>query len=58
MLSKKDILEFYKERIQTINKDIRKCIRLKDWNKKRALDFEKKQISAEIVKIEKLRGSD
>lgn len=55
-MSKKDILEFYKERIQTINKDIRKCVRLKDWNKKRTLDFEKKQISAEIIKIEQLRN--
>jgi len=57
-LSKKDILEFYKERIETINKDIRKCIKLRDWNIKKALDFEKKQISEEIIKIEKLRGSD
>ncbi len=57
-MSKKDILEFYKERIETINKDIRKCVRFKDWNKKRTLDFEKKQISEEIIKIEKLRGSD
>lgn len=55
-MSKKDILEFYKERIETINKDIRKCVRLKDWNKKRTLDFEKKQISAEIIKIEQLRN--
>lgn len=55
-MSKKDILEFYKERIETINKDIRKCVRLKDWSKKRTLDFEKKQISAEIIKIEQLRN--
>ncbi|MFQ9546348.1 MAG: hypothetical protein ACLR02_15185 [Clostridium sp.] len=55
-MSKKDILEFYKERIETINKDIRKCIKLRDWNMKKALDFEKKQISEEIIKIEQLRN--
>ena len=55
-MSKKDILEFYKERIETINKDIRKCIKLRDCNMKKALDFEKKQISEEIIKIEQLRN--